>query len=248
MHALPSVPPTSSAAGQRRVEKRNHYPYLQNWPMPRDDTEDQEPEEMESTEDMNDLSLMEYSAGIQQAKGGVAYVRWGRDDCPAGAHLVYKGRAAGSHFSHRGGGANYQCITLEPDNFDFGPGTASNAFMYGAEYEVSGNVPKSSLRLNEHDVPCAVCYAPARSAKIMIPGTYKCPAGWTEEYYGFLMTAHHGHHRSTFECMDKDAETAISGRPNHNGALFYFVEPRCGAMPCPPYEEEKEMTCVVCTF
>ena len=61
------------------------------------------------------------------------------------------------------------------------------------------------------------------------------------------MAEHHGHHRSTFECMDVDAETEISGVDNRNGALFYHVEPRCGSLPCPPYEEEKEMTCAVCT-
>ena len=41
--------------------------------------------------------------------GGVAYTRWGKATCPniAGTQLVYAGRAAGSHYNHKGGGAKY---------------------------------------------------------------------------------------------------------------------------------------------
>ena len=58
--------------------------------------------------------------------GGVTYVRWGRTTCPdtEGTEVVYTGRAAGSYYYHKGGGANYQCVTEEPENFDFAPGTA----------------------------------------------------------------------------------------------------------------------------
>ena len=84
----------------------------------------------------------------------------------------------------------------------------------------------------------------------MIPGTYSCPPNWTREYYGYLMAkrshpAHKG--RSTFECVDVGAETAPGGEECDGGVLFYHVEPRCGSLPCPPYEKEKEMTCAVCT-
>ena len=70
--------------------------------------------------------------------GGVTYVRWGRTTCPdtEGTELVYTGRAAGSHYSHSGGGSNYQCITEEPENFDFGPGTVEGSYIYGTEYQM----------------------------------------------------------------------------------------------------------------
>ena len=40
--------------------------------------------------------------------GGATYIRWGRTTCPdtEGTELVYAGRAAGSHYSYSGGGAN----------------------------------------------------------------------------------------------------------------------------------------------
>ena len=40
--------------------------------------------------------------------GGVVYIRWGRTTRPhtPGAELPYTGRAAGSHFEQKGGGAS----------------------------------------------------------------------------------------------------------------------------------------------
>ena len=47
--------------------------------------------------------------------------------------------------------------------------------------------------------------------------------------------------------MDVSPESIAGGHANHDGALFYYTEARCGSLPCPPYEEEKELTCAVCT-
>ena len=181
--------------------------------------------------------------------GGVTYIRWGRTTCPdtEGTELVYAGRAAGSHYTHTGGGSNYQCVTEEPENFDFGPGTVEHSFIYGAEYEMYGNVPSASLPLHDQNVPCAVCYVAPRETVLMIPGRYTCPPEWTREYFGYLMAEYHGHHRSTFECMDKEPQAIPGGHANQDGALFYHVEPRCGSLPCPLYEQQKEMTCCVCS-
>ena len=93
----------------------------------------------------------------------------------------------------------------------------------------------------DHNVPCAVCFSDARTTVLMISGRYSCPTGWTREYYGY------SHHRSRYECVDVSPETVAGGGTNHDGALFYHVEPRCGSLPCPPYVEEKELTCAVCT-
>ena len=230
-----------NVADGKAVEKRDYFSYLQQG----FDPEDRFDEELEE----NEIAVMEEDdeLSMQGNIRGVAYVRWGRSVCPKGAELVYAGRAAGSHYSHSGGGSNYQCVTLTPENFDFGPGTVPASFLYGSEYEMWGNAPKALLPLHNHNVPCAVCYVTRRTAIITIPGTYKCPAKWTMEYYGYLMAERHNHHRSTFECVDKEPEAALGGHENHDGALFYVVEPRCGSLPCPPYDQQKEMTCAVCT-
>ena len=120
--------------------------------------------------------------------------------------------------------------------------------MYGAEYRFRGNVPLSNLHLNFDDVPCAVCYVAERNTVLMIPGKYTCPEDWTLEYFGYLMTERENTKgRTTFECVDEMPDTVSGGHKGEEGVFFYHVEPRCGSLPCPPYEEEKEMTCAVCT-
>ena len=81
----------------------------------------------------------------------------------------------------------------------------------------------------------------------MMPTKYTCPKDWTTEYYGHLMAERNDHHRSQFTCIDRMLKSVIGTRYNHNGLLFYPVEGRCGSLPCPPYEETKELTCAVCT-
>jgi hypothetical protein len=167
-----------------------------------------------------------------------------------GTELVYKGWAAGSLWSSSGGGSNYQCVTEEPEHLSFGPGTIDVSLLYGTEYRAFGNVPPVHHQVHAHDVPCAVCYASFRAALLMVPGKYSCPSNWTREYYGYLMAErshilHKG--RSTFECVDASPETVPGGLADNQGALFFHVEPRCGSLPCPPYQEQKEITCAVCT-
>ena len=58
---------------------------------------------------------------------GVVYVRWGRTVCPdiEGTDRVYRGRAAGSYYSHTGGGSNYQCLPEDPETLNYASGTQS---------------------------------------------------------------------------------------------------------------------------
>ena len=117
--------------------------------------------------------------------------------------MVYVGRSAGSHYTHRGGGANYQCVTEEPENFDFGPGTVDASFMYGAEYECGGMYHQQIFSYMNMMFPVlSAIYVATCETVLMIPGRYTCPQSWTREYYGWLMATHYNHHRSTFECVD----------------------------------------------
>ena len=47
--------------------------------------------------------------------------------------------------------------------------------------------------------------------------------------------------------MDKDPEAVRGEAVDTNGALFYHTEAVCNGIDCPPYDPEKELTCVVCT-
>ena len=179
------------------------------------------------------------------AAGGVIYVRWGHNSCPkTGAQLVYAGRAGGAHFQNSGGGGNPQCLPLDPTFYKTASGAQNWAYMYGAEYEQTNAFVSNS---HETDVPCAVCYVPTRNALYMIPAKYDCPKDWTREYFGYLMSECHGHHRSQFSCVDHSLTPVTGSSSNLNGFLFYTVEGVCGALPCPPYSRDKELSCAVCT-
>ena len=63
------------------------------------------------------------------------------------------------------------------------------------------------------------------------------------------MAGHYGHkERNEFVCLDKDPETVPGEAPDNNGALMYHVQGACSfGIPCPPYDQRKEMSCAVCT-
>ena len=179
--------------------------------------------------------------------GGVTYVRWGKSSCPnvTGTELVYAGRAGGSFFTKPGGASNYLCMPDEPQyTLSHIPGSQSYSEIHGVEYEgpISGS--------QNHNVPCAVCSASTRVGVLMIPARTSCPTGWIREYYGYLMSeagAWPDHQRTSFECVDKDQDSVPGGHADTNGALFYHVEANCNGIPCPPYDNYKELNCVVCT-
>ena len=161
------------------------------------------------------------------------------------------GVAAGSHFSHSGGGSNYLCLPRNPEWGKTTAGFQSGESLYGAEYELSPTndpFPKVNGRsLHENDVPCAVCLVTSRPTKLMIPARLTCPDGWTKEYSGYLMAQHRSQTRTTYVCVDSDPEVIEGGAADQNGVLFYVVEAVCGSLPCPNYVDGWEITCVVCT-
>ena len=179
---------------------------------------------------------------------GVTYIRWGKSSCPDtnDTQLVYAGRAGGTFYSSQGGGAEKLCLPLDPDYISDSRSTSVSSYstLYGAEYETH-NGPHHNLR--DHNVPCAVCYASTRAAMIMVPAKTECPSSWTREYYGYLMTEHSTHRRSSFDCVDVNPDTVSGGGGSTNGALFYHVTATCNGLQCPPYVVNKVVTCAVCT-
>ena len=181
--------------------------------------------------------------------GGVVYTRWGRTTCPttAGTTLVYAGRTAGSWWSHTGGGANYLCLPDDPDYLAFTPGVQNHSPIYGTEYQTFQGVTLPGM--HDHNVPCAICRT-RQETVLMIPAKTQCPDSWRVEYVGYLMATQgtNNHHRTMYECVDKNPEAIPGLVSNTNGAVFYHVEANCNGLLCPPYDPQKELTCVVCTM
>ena len=181
--------------------------------------------------------------------GGAVYTCWGRTTCPTGqgTQLLYAGRAGGTHYEHSGGAANHLCLPNDPDHLQYQSGVQGYARIGGVEYQYNTHSPFFSR--NDNNIPCAVCYVATRSVTVMIPAKTRCPTHWTLEYVGYLMTDYHDHGgRSMYECIDKDPESIPGLNAGNNPrALLQLVEPYCNGLSCPPYDDEKELTCVVCT-
>ena len=159
------------------------------------------------------------------------------------------GIMGGEWYYHYGGGASYLCLPHNPKYDKYKDGHQNAGYIYGTEYEVSQyNGNPFQRTIHDHEAPCAVCFVKSRGSMLMMPARNDCPSGWTEEYHGYLMTAHHAHkHSSDFVCIDGDPEYVRGTFANKNGALLYPVEGRCGSLPCLPYVDGRELTCAVCT-
>ena len=180
---------------------------------------------------------------------GVTYIRWGSNSCPnsTGAQLVYVGRAAGTSTSMRGGSAERLCLPNDPEYVPETAGITGSwiSSISGGEYEFAPNGPNR----NVHDqiVACAVCHVPTRATVIMMPARSTCPSSWTREYYGYLTTEREAYYRSIFTCINVNAEGAPGARLGTNALYFYYVATTCLGIACPPYENNRILSCAVCT-
>ena len=160
------------------------------------------------------------------------------------------GLTAGDYYLHKGGGSNFLCLPYDPEYLQVQPGEQGRGFIYTAEYETSGFPPLHDV--HDGDNPCAVCRVSRRGTMLMIPAKIQCPSDWTEEYQGYLMTAHYAHeNQKEYICVDENAEVRPdSNAASEDGALLYPVEGRCapGNLPCRPYITGDELACVVCTI
>ena len=174
--------------------------------------------------------------------GVVTCCRWGNSTCPYGADTVYSGVVAGSFYTHVGAAVDPLCLPHDPQYLKSQPGYQNWVQLFGAEYQTHHTPLDHSY---DRNVPCAMCQANGRTSKMMIPSQYKCPPGWSTEYYGYLMAGYQGHKAATqFTCMDRGLEQIPGSGTDTNGYLFYTVEAHCNHfIPC----SDKELTCVVCT-
>ncbi|XP_045215587.2 short-chain collagen C4-like [Mercenaria mercenaria] len=188
----------------------------------------------------------------KQATIGGNYVRWGRSECPANATTVYKGYTGGSLYTHTGAASDFLCL---PEVQQWDPKTENKnllrlagAKVYGAEYEMNGDFENFfGKSIHDHNPPCAVCET-ERPNIMMIPGRTTCYYDWTVEYIGYLAAGHVSHPAaSQYICLDEDPEVVASGGTNENGKLLYLAEAKCGSLPCPPFDDGRVLSCVVCS-
>ena len=161
------------------------------------------------------------------------------------------GLAAAGYYNSAGASSNYHCLPETPHYDAFQSGTSSyRGYMYSVEYYTSDFSPFTAL--HGHDAPCALCRVEHRGTVTTIPALMSCPQGWTREYHGYLMGERHNHARAgQAVCVDREPEMVPGTVTYAAGAFFFAIEARCdgdGNLPCAPYTQEHELTCVVCSL
>ncbi|XP_052068527.1 short-chain collagen C4-like [Mytilus californianus] len=174
------------------------------------------------------------------------YIRWGRSDCSGvNTEIVYSGYAAGEKYywssSYRGGASNMLCLPNNPELSDKEGSGAS--FIFGTEFEGNQFASDSS----DNDVPCALCRSSNTTSSVMIPGRKTCYTGWKEEYNGILASTAHDHTPSPYICVDAHPTYVKGGQRSNNDHLLYVTVMKCGSLPCPPYKDNVQVYCVVCS-
>ncbi|XP_036366812.1 uncharacterized protein LOC118767013 [Octopus sinensis] len=181
-------------------------------------------------------------------------LKFSRNTFDKDSSLVYDGVVGGQFYSHTGGGSNLLCLPNDPIWANYTTEVEEGGYIYGSEYELNF-YPTNKLfsfanaeSIHEHNVPCAVCLTRQPAVVMMLPARTKCYPGWTIEYSGYLMTEYYKHKgRHEYVCVDYAPEADPAGYRNEDGALLYFVQAACGSLPCPPYVNGRELTCVVCS-
>ena len=189
--------------------------------------------------------------GVSGAYQWALFTRWGRNSCPStnGTELVYAGRAGGTQYDIQGGGFNILCLPEDPNYLADTAGISGSSTVWGAEYEFNRQTQAPHSNLQDHNVPCAVCFTSTRTSVLTIPVKTQCASSWTREYNGYLTAALDGYYHSSFECVDRNPESVPgSSSDDNNVARVYYADAVCDqGLACPPYQSRRILSCTVCT-
>ena len=103
----------------------------------------------------------------------------GKKNCSAlGVQTLYSGIAAGSYYTHHGGGANTQCLPLDPVWEYYKDGHQGPSYIYESEYEIGNGIQLFINKgLYQYEVPCAVCYDATKNTQFMLQAKNICSTG-----------------------------------------------------------------------
>ena len=76
----------------------------------------------------------------------------------------------------------------------------------------------------------------------------RCPSGSVVQYSGHLTSGNiNDAVASEFLCLDSSPEDRLGSHNDESSAYVMYVKTHCGALPCPPYVDNKVATCAVCS-
>ena len=193
------------------------------------------------------------------------YTIWGVNFCPAstGSQTVYSGRAGTAYHDNSGSGSNILCLDETFDIATYTPIFYSTTFgsVFGVEYRTVADDPIGP-DFNGRNVPCAVCTVQT-NAVLMIPGANDCPAEWTLEYRGFVMSEWSevvdmsrisDNFRSEYICVVDNPSIIASVTSAITEARLAHVHVDCrppasggtSGLECDGVYDQGQLSCVVC--
>ncbi|KAL4229866.1 hypothetical protein ACF0H5_010257 [Mactra antiquata] len=178
---------------------------------------------------------------------GSVYIRWGRNKCEDNAQVIYKGFTAGKKYSDKGSGSDTICLPEDPSWLNYSTSNDPRGTVYGTEININEPSGVFENKVHDQDLPCVACHI-KKGSVIMIPGRGHCYSGWNLEYAGYLMTEYQGHSSpNNHLCVDHHPDFIHGGAGNNDEHILYLTMSKCGSLPCPPYANDKELACVVCS-
>ena len=197
------------------------------------------------------LAIVLPVAAFATSRLHTTYVVWGSSTCPNtfGTSQILSGLMAGHRTAQTSdqlqfhGGTDFLCAPI--NNVQYNPrqsigGVQNGNILVGTEYHNA-----IQPEVNHHNVPCAVCLVTSRTTTVMHPGMTSCPEG-KMEYQGYLMGQYQDY--STYVCVDERMEMYMGTRHSEAISHLVHVEASCEGLPCSPYVDTKELSCVVCSI
>lgn len=197
------------------------------------------------------------------------YIQWGKQSCSSeGTTPVYTGYAAGpgsfrpsnngrqQDFAIYGGGTNMLCLTDTPSLRASHVAPSTAATVYAAQY-----LNDSITFAQPWPMPCSACEVHNSSSVITVPGSDRCPAGWTMEYNGFIMGQSsrvgrvNNFEESQYICVDDSFDSYSGASPLQQNRMdtatfMSAVKVDCGqGIRCgdSKYSSTLSLTCAVCS-
>ncbi len=182
------------------------------------------------------------------SKENAVYVQWGRNSCTGGgATQLYKGFMAGCYYGQNGSGSNFLCMHPQPQYPNgHSNGNQNGGLLYGTEYENQGT--SLGNRNHDRDAGCSVCLTLGhRQVYVQWGRSASCSNGHVTMYNGLVMSAHHGHKKHQWVCVDYQRDWhGRNSNGNQNGALIYATEMEGGSADESQYPHNREIGCSVC--
>ena len=166
---------------------------------------------------------------------------------------LFAGFVGGSSYTDTGAAVDHLCLTNDPQWGIYDSKVNAHPFIGGALFDIGYIRVRNSLfdfdKYDHRQVACFVCMKRRKVSTIMIPARNDCYGNWIKDYNGYLYTGHYTHSAaSEYICMDETPDVLSKSSTWNGKKILYPVEVNYnGAIPCPPYVNGREVTCVVCS-